>query len=82
MSSLPTALDFPETEEEICKRWEEEDTFKQQNKLAKDRNDEVCCWLCYFISFIAARCIFHRIERTVHKTRTQVLVVYLPRSLC
>lgn len=71
MSSLPTALDFPATEEEICKRWEEEDTFKQQNKLAKDRDDEVCCWLCYFISFIHvlqheaffiglnARCIKH-----------------------
>ncbi|GKY90391.1 hypothetical protein MPSEU_000013100 [Mayamaea pseudoterrestris] len=40
MSSLPPALDFPGMETEICEQWKKEETFKTQDKLAKDRNDE------------------------------------------
>ena len=41
MSSLPPALDFPAAEEEICKKWTEEETFKNQDKLSLERGDEV-----------------------------------------
>jgi isoleucyl-tRNA synthetase len=41
MSSLPPALNFAETEEVICKKWAEEDSFQQQNKLSLERGDEV-----------------------------------------
>ena len=41
MASLPPALNFAETEEEICKKWKEEDSFKQQNKLSLERGDDV-----------------------------------------
>jgi isoleucyl-tRNA synthetase len=43
MSSLPPALNFAETEEEICKQWKEQDSFRQQDKLAEERGDEVSC---------------------------------------
>mmetsp|Transcript_3800 Transcript_3800/g.9971 ORF Transcript_3800/g.9971 Transcript_3800/m.9971 type:complete len:1171 (+) Transcript_3800:129-3641(+) len=39
MSSLPPALNFADTEVEICKKWKEEDSFHQQNKLAEERGD-------------------------------------------
>lgn len=42
MASLPPALDFPKTEEEICSKWAEEQTFKKQDELALERGDEVC----------------------------------------
>jgi isoleucyl-tRNA synthetase len=41
MSSLPPALNFADTEVEICKKWKEEDSFHQQNKLAEDGGDDV-----------------------------------------
>lgn len=41
MASLPPALDFPKTEEEICAKWAEEQTFKKQDELALERGDEV-----------------------------------------
>ena len=41
MASLPPALDFPKTEEDICAKWAEEETFKNQDKLALERGDEV-----------------------------------------
>jgi hypothetical protein len=41
MSSLPPTLNFSEAEEEICKKWKEEDTFRLQNKLSEERGDEV-----------------------------------------
>jgi hypothetical protein len=41
MSSLPPAMNFAETEEEICKKWKEDDAFHLQNKLSKERGDEV-----------------------------------------
>ena len=41
MSSLPPALNFAETEEGICKKWKEENSFHQQNKLADERGDDV-----------------------------------------
>ena len=41
MSSLPPALDFAKAEEEICAKWAEERTFKTQDKLGKERGDEV-----------------------------------------
>jgi hypothetical protein len=34
MSSLPPTLDFAAAEEEICKKWSEEETFKTQDKLS------------------------------------------------
>mmetsp|Transcript_27550 Transcript_27550/g.57862 ORF Transcript_27550/g.57862 Transcript_27550/m.57862 type:complete len:1176 (+) Transcript_27550:83-3610(+) len=40
MSSLPPALNFAETEVDICKKWKEEDSFRQQNKLGEERGDE------------------------------------------
>jgi len=40
MSSLPSDLDFAKIEEEICKKWSNEDTFQVQNKLSLDRGDE------------------------------------------
>jgi hypothetical protein len=42
MSSLPPALNFSETEEEIVKKWKEEDSFRLQNQLSIERGDEVC----------------------------------------
>ncbi len=41
MSSLPPALNFPETEEEIVKKWKEEESFRLQNELSLERGDEV-----------------------------------------
>ena len=41
MSSLPPALDFAKAEEAICDKWAEEGTFKTQDKLGKERGDEV-----------------------------------------
>jgi hypothetical protein len=41
MASLPPALDFPKTEEEICDKWAKEQTFKKQDELALERGDEV-----------------------------------------
>jgi hypothetical protein len=38
---LPPALNFSETEEEICRKWKDEDTFRMQNQLSVDRGDEV-----------------------------------------
>jgi len=40
MSSLPPALNFADIEEEICKKWKEENSFHQQNKLAEERGDD------------------------------------------
>jgi hypothetical protein len=53
MASLPPALDFPKTEEEICAKWAEEQTFKKQDELALERGDEV--------RQILARCVFSTI---------------------
>ena len=47
MSSLPGALDFAQMEEEICERWKLEDTFKMQDKLSLERNDEVSAGVRY-----------------------------------
>jgi hypothetical protein len=41
MSSLPGQLDFAKTEEEICEQWKREDTFKNQDRLSLERNDQV-----------------------------------------
>lgn len=41
MSSLPPALNFAEAEVEICNKWKAEDSFRQQNKLAEERGDDV-----------------------------------------
>jgi hypothetical protein len=41
MSSLPPALDFPKAEEEVCEMWAKESTFKTQNRLSQEREDEV-----------------------------------------
>jgi hypothetical protein len=41
MSSLPGQIDFAKTEEEICERWQKEDTFQTQNRLSLERGDEV-----------------------------------------
>ena len=41
MSALPPALDFAAAEEEICKKWADEETFKTQDKLSVERGDEV-----------------------------------------
>ena len=46
MSSLPAALNFPAAEEEICKKWAEEETFRNQDKLSLERGDEVCSVRC------------------------------------
>jgi len=40
MSSLPPALNFAEMEEDIVKKWKEEDAFHRQNQLSKERGDE------------------------------------------
>mmetsp|Transcript_11749 Transcript_11749/g.21671 ORF Transcript_11749/g.21671 Transcript_11749/m.21671 type:complete len:1026 (+) Transcript_11749:42-3119(+) len=40
MASLPPTLNFSEAEEEICKKWKEDDTFRLQNKLSKERGDK------------------------------------------
>jgi len=48
MSSLPPALNFAEAEEEICKKWKEEGSFHLQNKLSKERGDEVS-FVCLFV---------------------------------
>lgn len=41
MSFLPTQINFPKTEEEICEKWKESDTFQTQNRLGKERGDPV-----------------------------------------
>mmetsp|Transcript_47926 Transcript_47926/g.70957 ORF Transcript_47926/g.70957 Transcript_47926/m.70957 type:complete len:1172 (+) Transcript_47926:169-3684(+) len=41
MATLPPNLKFAETEEEICAKWSEEETFKTQDRLSKDRGDKV-----------------------------------------
>lgn len=41
MASLPPALDFAKTEEEICAKWAAEETFKTQDALGLERGDEV-----------------------------------------
>jgi hypothetical protein len=41
MAALPPALDFAKTEEEICAKWAEEQTFKKQDELSLERGDEV-----------------------------------------
>jgi hypothetical protein len=43
MASLPPAMNFAEMEEDICKKWKEEDSFKMQDKLSLERGDEVSC---------------------------------------
>ena len=48
MSSLPPALDFAKAEEAICAKWAEEGTFKTQDKLGKERGDEVRVCVCVF----------------------------------
>jgi len=40
-SVLPPALNFSESEEEICKKWSSEDTFHTQDRLAAERGDKV-----------------------------------------
>lgn len=40
MSSLPAALNFAKAEEETCKKWAVEETFKTQDKLSVERGDE------------------------------------------
>jgi isoleucyl-tRNA synthetase len=53
MSSLPPALNFAETEEEIVKKWKEEKSFQLQNELSIERGDEVSSrfrrWFCFSI---------------------------------
>jgi len=40
MATLPPKLDFSKMEESICKKWEEEEAFKNQDKLSIERGDE------------------------------------------
>jgi len=41
MSSLPHGMfDFPKSEEEICQRWIDEETFATQDRLSSERGDE------------------------------------------
>jgi hypothetical protein len=66
MSSLPPALDFPATEEAICAQWKKDDTFKNQDQLAKERGDKVCsaCWfsLEYILGMREKNAIFQSLE--------------------
>jgi hypothetical protein len=41
MSTLPPALDFPAAEEEICRKWKDEHTFRRQDELSLERGDPV-----------------------------------------
>ena len=41
MSSLAGNIDFAKTEEDVGAQWKEQDTFKTQNRLSKERGDEV-----------------------------------------
>jgi hypothetical protein len=41
MSSLPAAPDFPSMEEEICRQWQENGTFRKQDQLSLERGDPV-----------------------------------------
>ena len=74
MASLPPALDFPKTEEEICAKWAEENTFKKQDELALERGDEVrylssMLHICVFVVFClvcrAAKALFRLKHRPV-----------------
>ena len=51
MSSLPPALNFAEMEEDIVKKWKEEDAFHRQNQLSKERGDEVRIGEVSFVFF-------------------------------
>ena len=52
MSSLPPALNFAEAEDEICKKWKEENSFHRQNELSEERGDDVS-WLGHLICTVA-----------------------------
>ena len=41
MANLPPAMNFADAEENIVKKWKDEETFKVQDKLALERGDEV-----------------------------------------
>ena len=75
MSSLPPALNFAEAEVEICKKWKEEDSFHQQNKLAEERGDEVSCW-CYWLSLLLD--LFELMERISKENET---IIALPEPM-
>lgn len=40
MSALAGNIDFAKAEEEVCKKWKDENTFKTQNRLSEERGDE------------------------------------------
>jgi len=40
MASLPQDVDFPSIEEKICEKWSAESTFKTQDRLGEERDDE------------------------------------------
>jgi len=56
MSALPPAMNFAAQEEEICKKWKEEDSFHQQDKLSLERGDAVgaveFCSTIWRVSFL------------------------------
>ena len=41
MSALAGNIDFAKAEEEVCKKWKDENTFRTQNRLSEERGDEV-----------------------------------------
>ena len=41
MANLPPAMNFADAEEEIVKKWKDEDTFRVQDKLSLERGDDV-----------------------------------------
>jgi hypothetical protein len=41
MSSLSGQVDFSKTEDEICQKWKDDNTFQTQNRLSLERQDPV-----------------------------------------
>lgn len=56
MSSLPPALDFPKAEEEVCEKWAKESTFKTQNRLSQEREDEVSSFIGLYVLCVVLYC--------------------------
>jgi hypothetical protein len=86
MSSLPPALNFAETEEEIVKKWKDEDSFRLQNKLSLERGDEVrgMGGVCSFGAFLVQMCVSYRLflfRSTLFTTALHLLPVCLTMGI-
>ena len=60
MANLPPTMNFADAEENIVKKWKDEDTFKVQDKLALERGDEVSGAKAYIVTFASKKGVWLR----------------------